>query len=197
MRQPPTTLSPGCHIRKPDVEGTSPPPHGPGVARPVIRRGITWPRAISIPAGAYAYPFRQLRRCAIAPRRSCEAFGGPWTPESFNPCVEHGRRSRRPAPALLPLDAFSRPPEPIGYAPRRLSVVIQSQPRSHDQPRLSERLTYSAGSSSKAMAQRSEQKRYSTPRCSRRAAARPGSIAMRHTGSIGRSVRVCRVSTSS
>jgi hypothetical protein len=191
MPQPPTTLSPGCHIRKPDVEGTRPPAARAGRRRP---RG----RARFDPCRRLCVSVRQLRRCAIAPGRSCEAFGGPWTPQSFNPCVEHGRRGRRPAPAPLPLDALSRPPEPIGYAPRRLSVTIhQNQPRSHDQPRLSVGLTYSAGSSSKAMAQRSEQKRYSTPRCSRRAAARPGSIAMRHTGSIGRSVRVCRVSTSS
>jgi hypothetical protein len=99
MRQPPTTLSPGCHIRKPDVEGTSPPPHGPGVARPVIRRQITWPRAIHALRRLVVSGSVRLRPCAIAPRRSCEAFGGPWTPESFNPCVEHGRRGRR---ALAP-----------------------------------------------------------------------------------------------
>jgi hypothetical protein len=63
--------------------------------------------------------FRQVAALRDRTGRSSEAFGGPWTPQSFNRCVEHGRRGGRPAPRTASFRSLSRLPEPTGYAPTR------------------------------------------------------------------------------
>ena len=78
--------------------------------------------------------FRQVAALRDRIGRSCEAFGGPWTPQSFNRCVGQGRRGGRPARALLSLDPLGRLPEPTGYAPPRKQRKPGTAPRGRRAP---------------------------------------------------------------